>query len=140
MKRQALDVYDCIPNGQKRYLSNYGWHFTTKACDYAVSLMRKMNTASGKMERIDAMSQEQLSELMKKYGIVLDNNIMADGLYVANMCKADYYKKSVPDEQHLAMFVKDTIDDADASDGNIMRKWYASMVGMGVPVDWEEIL
>ena len=30
------------------YLSNFGWHFNKKMCDFAVSLMKKINPATGK--------------------------------------------------------------------------------------------
>lgn len=65
---------------------------------------------------------------------------MYDSVYAANMCKADFLKSSVPDEQHLALYVKDVIDDADATDGLLMRRWYAGMVAAGEPVEWDEML
>lgn len=49
-------------------------------------------------------------------GIKLENDSGYDACYVANMCKADYYKRSIADEAHLALFVKDYIDDVDAYD------------------------
>lgn len=140
MKRQALDIYDDMPVGMKRYIKNFGWHFSQKACDYAVSLMRRLNTSTNKLEKIEPMNMENMKELTKKYGINVENDVMCDGLYVLNMGKADYYKKSIPDEQHLVQFVKDTIDDVDGADGNVMRCWYAKMVGSGMPVDWEEMI
>lgn len=118
----------------RTYIRSYGWHFTKRACNYAVSLMRNGG------QRIEPIFDETLRELLKKNSITLDNDVMADALYVANMCKADYYKRSVPDEAHLALFVRDTVDDEDAADGTIMRRWYASMVAAGTPVDWEEIM
>lgn len=138
--RQALDIYDAIPAAQKAYIRANGWHFTRKACEYAMKHMYKRNSGSNKPERIDPVTMDQYKEIMTKYGIKVDNDIMCDGLYVINMGKAKYHKSSIPDEQHLAMFVKDTLDDVDGADGNVMRCWYAKMVGSGIPVDWEEIL
>ena len=65
---------------------------------------------------------------------------MYDAAYVANMCRADFFKSSVPDEQHLAMFVKDYVDDEDQVDGFIFNRWYADMTKKGLPIDWEELL
>lgn len=63
-----------------------------------------------------------------------------DYMFVANMCKADYYGSSIEDEKHFALYIKDTIDDEDAADGTTMRRWYATMVANGVMVDWEEFV
>ena len=68
-----------------------------------------------------------------------ENAVGLDYVYIANMCKADFLKSSVPDEEHLAMYVKDVIDDPDAAEGTTMRRWYASTEGAGIPVDWEEM-
>lgn len=139
MKRQSLDFYDYIPPSQKAYLRNWGWHFNKKACEFAVSLMRKEDS-SGNFVAIEPWSKEQIDEMLAKYGIKLRNKEGYDYIYVANMCKADFYKKSIPDEQHVAMFIRDVIDDADLADGNIMRKWYACMIGDGHPIEWEDFL
>lgn len=140
MSRQSLDAYDPRPDGMRKYISNYGWHFNQKACDYAVSLMKKKNVTTGKMDKIEPITKEQLDMWMKQFNITLENDILCDALYVGNMCKAKFFKRSVPDEQHLVMFVRDTIDDPDAADGTIMRKWYAAMTGAGIGVDWEELI
>ena len=139
MTKQALDLYDDIPRDMKKYLSHYGWHFNKKACEYAVKLMKRISPATGKLERIDAFTKEQVEDILKKYNVVVDTGSY-DFVYVANRCKADYLKSSIPDEHHLALYVKDVIEDGDAGDGAIMRMWYASMVAKGQMVDWEEIL
>lgn len=124
----------------KAYLSNFGWHFNKKMCDFAVSLMKKVNSATNKKERIDPITKDKVDELLTRYGIKLDNNALYDYIYVANMCKADFLKSSVPDEQHLALYIKDTIDDPDAPDGTTMRRWYATMIAAGEPIEWDEML
>lgn len=122
------------------YLSNFGWHFNKKMCDFAVSLMKKINPATGKKERIEPISKEKVEELLTKYGVKLDNNSLYDFVYVANMGKADFFKSSIPDEQHLAVYVKDVIDDPDAPDGMAMAMWYAKMCRAGEPIEWDEML
>lgn len=139
-QRQPLDLYDDMPRDMRKYLSNNGWHFNKKACDFAVSLMKKENQSTKKKEKIEPYTKEQVDEMLKKYNVVLENNVGYDYVFVANMCKADYLKSSIADEHHLALYVKDTIDDIDAGDGVTMRRWYATMVANGEMVDWEEIL
>lgn len=139
-RKQPLDIYDDLPEGMRAYLQHYGWHFNRKACEYAVSLMRKKNPATGKMERIEPYTKEQVDELLRKNNVSIEDTRNYDYVFAANMCKADYLKSSVPDELHLALYVKDVIDDPDAEDGVTMRRWYATMVANGEMVDWAEIL
>ena len=32
---QRLDAYDRFPSGMKEYISQYGWHFSKKMCEWA---------------------------------------------------------------------------------------------------------
>lgn len=138
--RIPLDMYDEIPEEMKRYLRHNGWHFNKKACDFAVSLMRKKNASTGKPEKIEPLTKEQIDTMLTKYGITLENNVDYDYVYVANMGKCDLLKSSITDEQHLAMYIKDVIDDYDAGDGEVMRCWDAKMTSRGIPVEWDEML
>ena len=47
---------------------------------------------------------------------------MYDYVFVATMCKADYLGSSIKDENHLVLYVKDTIDDVDASNETTFRR------------------
>lgn len=140
MKKQALDIYDDFPMDMKSYLRNNGWNFNKKACEYAVGLMKKMNNSTKKLEPIEPYTKEQVDEMLKKHGVTLENNVGYNYVFVANMGKADFLKSSIPDEAHLALFVHDYIDDPDAADGVVFRRWYATMVGNGELVDWYEII
>jgi hypothetical protein len=139
-KKTPLDIYDDIPREMRAYLSHNGWHFNKRACELATGLMRKKSPASGKMERIEPYTREQVEDMLKKYGVTIEDTSNYDFVFIANMCKADYLKSSVPDEQHLALFVKDTLSDPDAGDGVTMRRWYATMVANGEMVDWAEMM
>lgn len=132
--RTALDVNDNMPKSMRKYLSNYGWHFNKQLCQYAISLMRKKGKA------LEPVSKEYIDKVLQQNNITLENNVGHDYVFVANMCKADYYGSSIPDEKHFALYIKDTIDDEDAGDGTTMRRWYATMVANGVMVDWEEFV
>jgi hypothetical protein len=138
-KKTPLDIYDDIPREMRAYLRNYGYSFSRKACEYAISLMKKKGV-SGKPEKIEPYTKEKAEELLKKHNITLEHNIGYNFVYVLNMAIADYYKSSIPDEQHLALFVKDYIDDIDGNPENVFRKWLVSMDGDGEPIEWSEIL
>lgn len=139
MAKLPLDIYDDMPPLMKRYISNNGWHFNKKAYEYAAKLMKKRNAVTGKLETVEAFTKDQIDELLTKNEVKLDNAVMYDYVYVAQIAKADLYK-SIPDEQHLALYVKDVIDDVDTSPETTFRCWTAKMVGNGDPIDWEEIL
>lgn len=135
-----LDIYDDRPKAMNSYLAAYGWHFSKKACEEAVSNMRKINPATGKKERIEPMTKEKVDELLSRYNVELEYNTLYDYVYTANQGLADMYKSSVPDEHHLALYVKDVIDDPDNKGGQVFRKWFASEIGNGRPVEWDDIM
>ena len=130
-----LDDREEFPMGLEKYLSMYGWHFSKKLCNFAVSNMRK---DSG--EKIAPITKEALDLLLAKNSIELDNKFGYDYVFVANMCKADYLGSSVPDETHLAKFVKDYCDDYDGYSELPMTRFYADTIGKGIPIIWEDML
>ena len=138
---QRLDMYDDLPSGMREYLSVYGWHFSEKMAQWAVSRMTvKDDSGTGRHKPLDPMKKEEIDELLKKQGIRLERDAGHDCVYVANMCKADYLKSSVSDHAHLAMFVKDYIDDPDGYDGLPFTRFYADCIGSGTPIDWAAML
>lgn len=137
----ALDIFEIeLPSGMRSYLRAYGFNFNRKACDFAVSKMKRKNQATGKNEPIEPMNKEAVEELLQKHGVKLEHNEGHNFVYAANMAKADYWKSSIEDEKHLALFVKDTIDDADNPGGNFFRRWLVDCDARGTVVDWEELL
>lgn len=139
MNNIPLDIYDDMPKYMKRYISNYGWHFNKKAYEYAVSFMKKKNTKTNINEKVIGYTKEQVDKLLKDNNIELKNKIMYDYVFAATMCKADYLGSSILNENYLAVYVKDTIDDVDASTETTFRRWVATMIGNGIPIDWYEI-
>lgn len=135
-----LDLYEKMPEAMWNYLTNYGWNFSKKAFECAVKAMYKKNPNTGKKERIDRKSKEEVEEILKKHNIVLEHDAGYNAAYVYHMGLADYFKSSITDEQHLAMYVKDVIDDDDNEGGNVFRKWYVDCVAKGIPVMWDDIL
>lgn len=140
MHRQRLDIYDDLPSGMRSYLQKYGWHFSKKMFEWAVSGIRKKNAVTGKDEPVDYWDKEKVDEFLKKNGIQVKNDVAYDAAYVCNMARADYLKSSVPDEVHLAMFVRDYLDDSDGYDGLPFTRFLADCIGGGKPVVWEDMI
>ena len=134
MYREPLDTYDHLPEAMENYLSHYGWHFSKKACEWAVKQMRKNG------QRIEPWSKERVDQLMQSQGVTLSKNTLYDAVYVCNMARADFYGSSITTEAQLALFVKDFVDDEDMPEGAVMAKWYACCMRGGIPVDWDEML
>ena len=85
-------------------------------------------------------TREQVDNILKIHGVKLKYNQLYDYVYVANMCKADFLGRSVPDEQHLAYYIKDVIDDKDGYDGIVFNRWYADTRRKGIAIDWNKML
>ena len=126
-----LDLYDDRPTSMKRYLKYYGEHFNKKLCDFAISKMDHGKTP---------INKDKINDILSKYNIELQNNQLYDHVYVYNMGNNDYMGSSIPDEKHLALYVKDVIDDKDGYDGIVFNRWYADMVIQGIPIEWEDML
>lgn len=141
-EKQPLDIYemDFMPIEMKAYLRNHGYSFSKKACEWAVSLMRKENPSTKKEEKIEPYTKEMVDEMLKKYNITLENNVGYNYVYVANMLKADKFKSSIPDEQHLALGIKDVIDDIDASPRRVFKQWITAMDDDGEVIEWSDIM
>lgn len=123
----------------RSYLTRYGFNFNKKAFDLAVGRMKKRNP-SGKMEKITPVQKVNVEEILSAHGVVLEHDTLYNAAYVYNMGMADYFGSSVPDEAHLARYVKDVLDDPDGSDELPFRFWLQKNVALGEPVDWEDLI
>lgn len=135
MGNTSFDVYDNIPEEMRTYLQNYGFNFSEKMCDWAISMMK---TKEGK---ITPITKDQVTAMLKKYNITLEKDNGYNCVYVANMAKADYFGKSIPNEQYLAAFIRDYIDDLDyPTTEKAFRHFFADMMGMGKVINWKDML
>lgn len=130
-----LDSFDVYPSGMKEYLEMYGWHFNKKMCEWAVSNMKWRDDIP-----VVKYTKEKLDALLVRNSIMLKNSKGYDYVYAANMCSADFLNSSVVDEQHLAKYVKDVIEDVDAYEGMVFTRFYADCIGSGTPIMWEDML
>ena len=119
----------------KEYLSNYGWHFSKKMCEWAVSKMRDKNE-----KKVQMRSKEDVESILKASNIEIENDNGYDKVFVYHMCMSDYYGGSVPDDMHVARYVKETLDDKDGYEGIAFTRFFADCSGKGVPIVWEDML
>ena len=131
-----LDYYDIHPAGMDAYLASHGYHFSKPMVEWAVSMMRDR---TGK--RIQVNPREQLENIFKAHNVVIENNKgFYDIQYVWCMGKADYYGSSINDELHLALFVKDFLDDKDGSPTRAFDEFYIKTIAMGIDIPWEDMI
>ena len=138
MRRTSLTQYEEYPKAMLIYMRNYGPHFNRKLYEFAVSMMYKEE--DGEEKKVKGYSREEVNSMLSLQGVKVKRNQLYDAAYVATMCKADFLGSSITDEYHLALYVKDVIDDVDAPDGLVFNRWYADMCYNGIAIDWEEML
>ena len=136
MEKTDLTQFDRKPEGMINYLQYNGPHFNEKLCAFAVNKMTK--NVNGKPTPIVPYTKKEVEEMLNNYGIRLENNVLRDHVYVANMAKADFFGHSIEDTLHLARYIKDVIDDEDGYDGLVFNRWLADMARKGEPIDWDD--
>lgn len=132
---ERFDDYDMMPRGMREYLSYHGRHFSKAMYEWAAEMMTGRDGS-----RIEPVSKEAFNEKMKALGVAVKNDKGYDLPYVWAMATADYLGSSVPDEAHLALFVKDYSDDIDGADTRAFDEFYAKTLAKGIPVIWEEVI
>lgn len=134
-----LDYKTIFPSGMEDYLELNGWHFNKKMCEWAVSKMYREDI-NGKKQAIIPYTKDQLDQLLKKYNIILTNDIGYDAVYIINMAKSDFFGSSIIDEGKLVKYVKDYLDDADGYQDIAFTRFYADCIGKGLIISWEDML
>ena len=98
------------------------------------------NMVSDKKVKITPYTKQDVDNILRRYNITLENNQGYDYVYIANMCKADFLGDSIPNEQYLAKYIKNVIDDPDGYDGLVFYRWYADVCKKGIVIDWEDVI
>lgn len=119
----------------EEYLGENGYHFNKKLFEFAVSLMKERNG-----RKLQPWDKETSERFLQNYGIELRNAKGHDAAYVLNMARADFFGSSIPDDTHLAMFVRDYIDDIDGSETRAFDEFYIKTVALGIPIFFDEML
>ena len=79
-------------------------------------------------------------DVLRANGVTLKHDKGYDAPYVWMMALADYMGSSISDEQHLALFVKDYLDDPDGSPCRAFDEFYAKTIALGIPIVWEDVI
>lgn len=119
----------------EEYADQYGCHFNKKLYEWAVSMMRDRNGS-----QIQPMQKEQVTEFLRVNGITLKNDKGYDAAYVHAMAKADYWGSSISDEAHLALFVKDFLDDPDGTKTKAFDHFIVDCRAKGEPIFFDEMM
>lgn len=119
----------------EEYTDQYGCHFNKKLYEFAVSMMKDRNGSS-----IQPMQKEQVTEFLRINGITLKNDRGYDAAYVHAMAKADYYGYSLSDDAHLAMFVRDFLDDPDGTKTKAFDHFVVDCRAKEEPIFWDEMM
>lgn len=119
----------------EEYLAEYGYHFNKRLFEFAVGMMEDRNG-----NKIQPWDKENADAFFRSTGVVIRNNVGYDAAYVLNMARADYYGSSIIDDQHLALFVRDYLDDFDGSLTRAFDEFYIMTVAMGIPIFWDDML
>lgn len=119
----------------EEYTDQFGLHFNRKLYEWAVSMMTDRNG-----NRLKPLTKEQVSEFFRTQGVVLKNDKGYDAAYVHSMAKADYLGSSIADDAHLAMFVKDFLDDPDGTKTKAFDHFVVDCRSKGEPIFWDEMM
>lgn len=119
----------------EEYTDQFGCHFNKKLYEWAVSMMKDRNG-----NRIQPMQKEQVTEFLRVNGVTLKNDKGYDAAYVHAMAKADYYGSSISDDIHLALFVRDFLDDPDGTKTKAFDHFVVDCRAKGEPIFWETFM
>ncbi len=136
MNRPRLDTRDRFPAGAEEYLANNGWHFSKAMAEWAISLMKGRKESE---ENVTPLTKSTVETLLKTYGVKVNNSVGYDIVYIANVAHLGFFGSSLPDEQHLALAIKDYLDNPDGYEGKAFTSFYADTIGRGIPIPWEDL-
>ena len=138
-RRENFTAYEVMPEDLAIYLSHNGPHFNKAACMFALDNMF-IKEEGGEEKKLVPINKKEVDAMLTTHGVTIRNNRLYDAVYVANMCKADYYGSSIQSEESMAKYIKDTLDDVDGMDGLTFNRWIADMKWLGIPIPWYDFL
>lgn len=71
---QRLDTYSRFPSGMREYLEAYGFHFSKKLYEWAVSKMKVKDEATGKEKKLEPWSKDEVDDMLKANGITIEHD------------------------------------------------------------------
>lgn len=123
-----------ISEGRAVYEDENHGLFSKKLAEWAIKNMR-LNTG----KPIQSRKLDDVKEVLKEHSISFPDDFCYTAWYLFNMAIADY-PKSLPTDEHRAMFVEETLCDPDGMPENVLDCFVAKMRNAGVPIYWEEYL
>lgn len=131
-----LDYYDILPKGMEAYFASHGHHFSKPMLEWAVGMMRDRND-----NKIQVVERKQLDSILNQYGIKLERTSgFYDPVYVWCMAKADYFGSSLSDDMHMALYVRDYIDDVDGTETRAFDEFFINCNAKGIDIPWAELI
>lgn len=118
----------------EEYTDTYGFHFNKKLYEWAVSMMRDRNDA-----KAQPMEKDKVNEVLKANGVTLVNDKGHDAAYVMMMAKMDYFGSSIMDDNHIAKYVKDYLDDKDGYSTRAFDEFVMKCRRKDTPIFWDEM-
>lgn len=113
--------------------------FSKRLAEWAISKMKTEDTATGALKSIVPRKLDDVKDVLKEYKIAYPDEFCYTAWYLFNMAIADYPKTLKTDEQR-AMFVDETLCDADGMPENVLDCFVAKMCNAEIPIFWEEYL
>ena len=119
----------------EEYIEAYGYHFSKKLYEWAVSMMKDRNG-----NKVTPKTKEEVNEFLLMNGVTLKNNTGHDAAYVLHMAKADYMGSSIVDDAHLAKFVADFLDDPDGTESKALDHFVSDCKAKDIRIYWDEMM
>ena len=127
--------YDHMPYGMREYLSYHGYHFSKPMAEWAISMMKDRNG-----NKLQMRTKEQVDSILKTHNAEVENAKGYDTMYTLHMAISDFLGSSMPDEAHVALYVKDLIGDKDGYDGIVFTRFLADCSAKGIPIPWGDMI
>lgn len=121
------------------YMDAYQGQFSRKMAEWAISMMMAADEATGKMKRIVPRQLSEMEEVLKENDVKISDEAIYTAWYLFNMCYADY-KKSLEDRKHIAIYIGETINDPDGTDGDVLACFVAKMCNKGIAIHWDRLM
>ena len=135
-----MEVKYIITEEEAQYQDRYHGHFSRRLAEWAISMMERKDTVSGKVAPVKPYTIEEVEEMIEPFRRHIGEEAIYTAWYLANMCKADYLGSSVPDKEHVALYVKDTLCDPDGEPQMVLACFRAKCDVKGIPIYWERYL
>lgn len=128
-----------ISEARAIYEDSYHGLMSKNLAEWAVGNMRLKDPSTNQMRPIRAKTVDEVTELMRRYGVQVPEEYMYTAWYLWHMAVADYPKSLTTDEQR-ASFVEETIMDPDGMPQNVLDCFVAKMCNAGKPIYWERMI